>query len=1066
MTQTIRTVLEVNAGRAVSGFAAAEQAAKRYAGGLDDAGKSFQSNRESWDKVGDTALIAGTAIAGGLALATKAAIDWESAWAGVAKTVDGTPEQMAALEEELRGLATTLPATHEEIAGVAEAAGQLGIARDDIAAFTETAIALGESTNLSAEEAATGLAKISNIMGTQAEYGIEGIERMGSALVALGNDGASTESDILAMGQRIAGAGETVGATEADVLALANALSSVGVEAQLGGGAMSRALLEMNSAVLSGGEELENFARISGMTADEFATAWRADPVAAVGEFVGGLGRVSAQGGDAAAALESVGLRGTENAQVFLRAAGASDLLTESLELGEQAWEANTALQEEAAKRYETTASQLQVAQNTIRDAAIDLGSTFGPMLATLASGVADAADAFSDLPGPVQDTVAALAGITALGLLGGGAAIKVVGFATDLNDAFGKISKSGPRAEKAMRGAARGAKVLGAAAGAATAVGVLARLLEDSGSAIGVEKLTSGMLDAADAVDVLDAVIDEHAATVSGMDGDVRSFGDALKVAFDPSWINSTNENMDGLLSAITFGMADLTTAADESEKVFGLLDDQLAGLVTSGNADEAGRLFAQYAAAAEAAGVSTEELLSKLPGYTEATAAAGNQAKLAGGDIDGMTGELQSQEQAAADAEAALDDLQSQIEMLGGGFRGERAAVRSYEESLQAVKDAAKEGGPEFEAALDGMAQSALDVASAQIEMGRSASVVEADLAAAREAFIEAGVAAGNSRPYMEGLADSMGLIPSEVSTMISQTGAGQAQADVLALDEQIKTLDGKTVSVKEAGAIDAKGRVLELDGSIFGLDGKTVKVEEIGSTASGDRVVRLDGKIYRLKGKTVDVVANVSGTSYVDNLRWAIGALRSKSITVTTYHQTLYRNNAPGRSPGPWNYNNADGGIHGPGLVREFADGGVGSFSGQMPHIRAAGGAGVTWAEEGAGPWEAWISGHPAKTARSKAIADDVVSRLGGTTVWPRMADGGTWERMARSYAAPSFAPVVVQAPQAAPGDVIARLHPADIKAIVAGVQQGAYAGASLQRRNEYAKAATTPRGRDRS
>src|SRR5690606_28230406 len=100
-------------------------------------------------------VIFGAATLAGLGMAAKAAINWESAWAGVRKTVEGTPQQLAALEEELRGLAATLPATHGEIAAVAEAAGQLGVATPNVAEFTRVMIDLGETTNLTADEAAT-----------------------------------------------------------------------------------------------------------------------------------------------------------------------------------------------------------------------------------------------------------------------------------------------------------------------------------------------------------------------------------------------------------------------------------------------------------------------------------------------------------------------------------------------------------------------------------------------------------------------------------------------------------------------------------------------------------------------------------------------------------------------------------------------------------------------------------------------------------------------------------------------------------------------------------------------
>jgi hypothetical protein len=85
----------------------------------------------------------GAAMVAGLGMATKAAMDWESSWAGVTKTVSGTPAQLAKVEQGLRGLARTLPSSHDEIAAVAEAAGQLGVQTDSIVDFTKTMVDLG-----------------------------------------------------------------------------------------------------------------------------------------------------------------------------------------------------------------------------------------------------------------------------------------------------------------------------------------------------------------------------------------------------------------------------------------------------------------------------------------------------------------------------------------------------------------------------------------------------------------------------------------------------------------------------------------------------------------------------------------------------------------------------------------------------------------------------------------------------------------------------------------------------------------------------------------------------------
>ena len=147
-----------------------------------------EQRAQATKRVGQAMVGFGIAVAAGLGMAIKSAIDWESAWTGVLKTVEGTPEQLAKVEKGLRDLAMTLPSSHREIAAVAEAAGQLGIATDDVVGFTRVMIDLGETTNLTAEEAATSIAQMMNVMQTAPED----VGRLGAALVELGNNGAST----------------------------------------------------------------------------------------------------------------------------------------------------------------------------------------------------------------------------------------------------------------------------------------------------------------------------------------------------------------------------------------------------------------------------------------------------------------------------------------------------------------------------------------------------------------------------------------------------------------------------------------------------------------------------------------------------------------------------------------------------------------------------------------------------------------------------------------------------------------------------------------------------------
>ena len=199
---------------------------------------------------------------------------------------------MAELEAGLRGLARELPSSHAEIAAVAEAAGQLGIETPNVLGFTRTMIDMGEATNMSAEEAATSLARFMNVMGTsQSEVG-----RLGASVVGLGNNFATTESEIVQMSQRLSGAGAQANMTEGDVLGIAAAMSSVGIEAEAGGSAMSLTMKRIGKEVDTGGSKLELFAQVAGMSAEQFSQAWKSDPAAALDAFITGLSTVESQG--------------------------------------------------------------------------------------------------------------------------------------------------------------------------------------------------------------------------------------------------------------------------------------------------------------------------------------------------------------------------------------------------------------------------------------------------------------------------------------------------------------------------------------------------------------------------------------------------------------------------------------------------------------------------------------------------------------------------------------------------------------------------------------------------
>ncbi|MCK9325831.1 MAG: phage tail tape measure protein, partial [Bacteroidales bacterium] len=341
-------------------------------------GKEIKSTGKDLESLGGSltkGITVPLAATGGFA--AKAAIDFEDAFAGVRKTVDATEKEFAEIRQGIRDMSKEIPVASTEIAGVAEAAGQLGIEIPNILGFTRVMTDLGVATNMTSEDAAMALARLANITQMpQTEF-----DKLGSVIVDLGNNLASTESEIVEMGLRLAGAGKQVGMTEAQTLSFAAALSSVGVEAQAGGSAFSKVMVQMQLASETGGKSLKNFANVAGMSSSDFQKAFKEDAAGAIIEFIKGLSTAEERGLSAIKMLDDMGIKEVRLRDSLLRAAGAGNLFNEAVEIGTNAWEENVALTNEAAERYKTTKSQLQLLKNKVMDVAITLGDALLPYI-------------------------------------------------------------------------------------------------------------------------------------------------------------------------------------------------------------------------------------------------------------------------------------------------------------------------------------------------------------------------------------------------------------------------------------------------------------------------------------------------------------------------------------------------------------------------------------------------------------------------------------------------------------------------------------------------------------
>lgn len=345
---------------------------------IEEFGEKVSNISSKLDKMGTTLTtritLPAAAIATGLINSAK---EFETAFTGVEKTVDGTAEQITKLKQGIKDMSEEMPSTTTEISAVAEAAGQLGIQTDNVLDFTKTMIDMGNATNLSADEAATTLARFANVTKmSQTDF-----SKLGSVIVDLGNNFATTESEIAEMGMNLASAGTQVGMSQAQIMGLATALSSVGLEAQAGGTAFSKVMVNMQLAVEKGGGELTNFAKVAGMTTKEFSNAFKKDATTAIMKFVEGLSKSGERGKSAIKVLDDMGITETRLRDSLLRSANASSIFSKAIDVGTKAWNENTALANEANKKYQTLESRMKMTTNKINNMATNLGNKLTPSM-------------------------------------------------------------------------------------------------------------------------------------------------------------------------------------------------------------------------------------------------------------------------------------------------------------------------------------------------------------------------------------------------------------------------------------------------------------------------------------------------------------------------------------------------------------------------------------------------------------------------------------------------------------------------------------------------------------
>jgi len=326
--------------------------------------------------------------------------DFEASMRGVSKTTGLARDETLDLANELQDLSEVIPVGTDELLGLAEAAGQLGVkGSDNLSNFAETLAKLGRSSDIAGEDAARQLARLLNVTNES----IDGVDELASVIVALGNNFAATESEIVRVASEVGRSTAVFGLSSDQIVAVSTALKAMGVQAQLGGSAVGRAFREIDNAIRTGGEALQSLTALTGKSGEELKKQFGEDAVGVFKLFIKGLNDVQKRGGSTATALDALNLRGDEIAKTLPPLAQGYNELARALDLAGKEAKNATALNEEAAEAFDSVNADAKIFTNSLKSLGIEIGQILAPVARSILQSLNSLLQSLRDLAEQVQ---------------------------------------------------------------------------------------------------------------------------------------------------------------------------------------------------------------------------------------------------------------------------------------------------------------------------------------------------------------------------------------------------------------------------------------------------------------------------------------------------------------------------------------------------------------------------------------------------------------------------------------------------------------------------------------
>lgn len=339
------------------------------------------------EMIGELSKIAGSA--GGMAVVAKAAMEFETAMAGVKKVVDGTPEQMSRLSKEIKDLSVELGMTATEVAQIATMGGQLGVSIDKLGEFTTMAGQMAVAFGISADEAGNAAAKLANVFNMP----IEQVGELGDVINTLGNNMAAKEREIVDAMLRVGGTARQFGLAKEEVAGLTAAMIALGKPPEVASTAINALLTKLQTAQNQGAGFADGLKMI-GTSADEMADNIAQNPQQALSGFLEKLGQLD----DRQRSMVSVKLFGAEYADDINLLVGSLGTYNQALGLATDKTATAGAMQKEFQAQMDTAAKKVIQAKAELMALAINIGQHLLPIISTTAEAVGDMAGTLADI--------------------------------------------------------------------------------------------------------------------------------------------------------------------------------------------------------------------------------------------------------------------------------------------------------------------------------------------------------------------------------------------------------------------------------------------------------------------------------------------------------------------------------------------------------------------------------------------------------------------------------------------------------------------------------------------